>query len=123
MINPLRAVSFRGWVVLGVIAALLIFWGLVAKSCADLRGDKAVIGAEAGKDAGAARELEGEGRATIDNATAAARTAAEEQRSADNELNRQAGEDPAARQQLPPSVRDRVRAGDERLCQSGVSCR
>jgi len=106
------------------LAAVLIVVLLVTNRCTGRQLDAARAGRELAQDDAAGRALEVTGAKTLNTAQDAARAQAQTDREAAHDLDQQARQDPAARVPLPDSVRNRVRAGDERLCgKPGAVCR
>lgn len=103
------ALAVLGLVVLLVLA---LFW-------ANGRADRLATKLEGSRDAGASSALTLEGERATNAAEAKARADLRAQQEATDELDAQARRDPEAATPLPAGARERIRAGDDRLCGTG----
>lgn len=107
--------TWRGVAAIVAAAVVLVLAVLFAAKVVGWVEQRAANRAEAAMDEAKARGLEATGSAVLSDAQTKAQAADAAQRQNTDALNDQARRDPAAQIPLPPSVRDRVRAGDERL--------
>lgn len=113
----LRALSWRGWLAIAAAVVVLMLAIFFAAQVVQWVEQRAANRTETAMDEAKARGLEATGSATLSDAQTRAQAADAAQRQNTDALNDQARRDPAAQIPLPPSVRDRVRAGDDRLRQ------